>query len=114
MQVAAIVQEVTGFYLNGVIDEGQCQLSSLHVGGKATLIPNVDGILAVLLLDDALEVVVDFRAGPDGLLEGRNTHWQDHELLQRNYKQIHKSNRERNQTSRTLGEQMTRPAYQQG
>lgn len=51
------------------------------VGGKATLIPHIGCILAILLLDDILEVVVDLCPDAHGLLEALGPHGQDHELL---------------------------------
>lgn len=51
------------------------------VGCEAALVSHVGGVLAVLLLDDALQVVVDLCADAHGLLEAGGAHGQDHELL---------------------------------
>mmetsp|Transcript_51016 Transcript_51016/g.119606 ORF Transcript_51016/g.119606 Transcript_51016/m.119606 type:complete len:386 (+) Transcript_51016:757-1914(+) len=48
---------------------------------KTSFISNVAGILAVLLLDDALQVVVDLCTDDHGFLEGTCPHRKDHELL---------------------------------
>mmetsp|Transcript_74964 Transcript_74964/g.165560 ORF Transcript_74964/g.165560 Transcript_74964/m.165560 type:complete len:325 (+) Transcript_74964:248-1222(+) len=53
----------------------------LHVWCKATLIANVACILAILFLDDTLQVVVHLCANNHRLLETRCTHREDHELL---------------------------------
>ena len=70
-----------GAYSDGLIDE----VKALLVGGdgwrKAALVSHVAGILAVLLLDDALELVVHLCRHLHCLCEGLGSCWQDHELL---------------------------------
>ena len=51
------------------------------VGGKASLISHIGGILAVFLLDDILQVVVDLSTNTHGLLEAACSNRQDHEFL---------------------------------
>lgn len=51
------------------------------VGGEASLVSHVGGVLSVLLLDDPLQVVVDLGADAHGLFEAAGPHGQDHELL---------------------------------
>ena len=57
-------------HVNGIIDEAERLLCRANIGGKPALVTHVHSILAVLLLDDALQVVVDLSAGTHGLLEG--------------------------------------------
>lgn len=51
------------------------------VGGKASLISYIGGVLAVFLFDDILQVVVHLSTNTHGLLEAAGSHRQDHELL---------------------------------
>ncbi len=51
------------------------------VGGEASLISYIRGVLAIFLLDDILQVVVDLSTNTHGLLEAAGSHRQDHELL---------------------------------
>lgn len=51
------------------------------VGGKASLITHIGSIFAILLLDDTLEVVIDFSPDAHGIAEAFGSHRQDHELL---------------------------------
>lgn len=51
------------------------------VGGEAALISYISGVLAIFLLDDILQVVVDFSTNTHGLLEAAGSYRQDHELL---------------------------------
>lgn len=51
------------------------------VGCKASLVSYIGGVLAIFLLDDILEVVVDLSTNTHGLLEATSTYRQDHELL---------------------------------
>ena len=51
------------------------------VWGKAAFIAHIGGILAVLLLDDVLEIVVDLSSDAHGFFKGAGTDGQDHELL---------------------------------
>ena len=51
------------------------------VGGEAALVSNIGGVLAVFLLDDILQVVVDLSTNTHGLLEAAGSNRQDHELL---------------------------------
>lgn len=51
------------------------------VGGKASLVTHIGSILAVFLLDDTLEVVIDFSPNAHGITETFSSHRQDHELL---------------------------------
>ena len=51
------------------------------VGGKASLVTHIGSIFAVFLLDDALEVVIDFGPDAHGIAEAFSSHRQDHELL---------------------------------
>lgn len=51
------------------------------VGGKASLITHIGSILAVLLLDDTLEVVIDFSPDAHSIAEAFSSYRQDHELL---------------------------------
>lgn len=51
------------------------------VGGKSSLITHIGGILAILGLDNAPQVVVDLGPHPHGLFEAASPHRQDHELL---------------------------------
>ena len=61
-----------------------CALTFLilqDVGCEAALVSHIGGVLAVLLLDDVLQVVVDLGSDAHGLLEAAGAHGQDHELL---------------------------------
>lgn len=51
------------------------------VGSEASFVSDVGGILAVFLLDDVLQVVVNLSADAHGLLEAAGSYRQDHELL---------------------------------
>lgn len=51
------------------------------VGGKAAFISHIGGILAILVLDDALERVVDLRPKLHGITKALGTHGKDHKLL---------------------------------
>jgi len=66
---------------NGLVDEVQALLVRGDIGGEATLITDVAGILAVLLLDEVLEAVVDLAGHTHGLGEGGGADGEDHELL---------------------------------
>mmetsp|Transcript_36754 Transcript_36754/g.79631 ORF Transcript_36754/g.79631 Transcript_36754/m.79631 type:complete len:671 (+) Transcript_36754:888-2900(+) len=67
--------------LDGLHEHVESLSVVLNRWSEATFITNVTSILAVLLLDDALEVVVHLGAHDHGLLEGCCSHRQDHELL---------------------------------
>mmetsp|Transcript_23536 Transcript_23536/g.70318 ORF Transcript_23536/g.70318 Transcript_23536/m.70318 type:complete len:206 (+) Transcript_23536:453-1070(+) len=67
--------------LDRIHEHVKCLVVVLHARCEATLITNVAGVLSVLLLDDALQIVVDLGADDHRLLEGRGTHGQYHELL---------------------------------
>jgi len=66
---------------DGGLEELESLTGVLDVGGKAALVANVGGVLAVLLLDDGLEGVIDLSGHAHGLLEGGRTNREDHELL---------------------------------
>lgn len=51
------------------------------VGCEASLVSHISGVLAIFLLDDILQVVVDLSTDTHGLLEAAGSHRQDHELL---------------------------------
>lgn len=51
------------------------------VGGEASLVSYISGVLAIFLLNDILQVVVDLGTNAHGLLEAAGSHRQDHELL---------------------------------
>lgn len=51
------------------------------VGGEATFISYIGGILAIFLLDDILQVVVNLSTNTHGLLEAAGSNRQDHEFL---------------------------------
>lgn len=51
------------------------------VGGEATFIAYIGGILAILLLDDILQIVIDLSTNAHGFFEVAGTDGQDHELL---------------------------------
>ncbi len=51
------------------------------VGSEATFIAHIGGIFAVLLLNDILQVVINFSTNAHGLFEVACTDRQDHELL---------------------------------
>ena len=55
--------------LNGVGDQVESLLGSLNVGGNTTLVTNVTSRLAVLLLGERLEFVVDLSTLAEGLRE---------------------------------------------
>mmetsp|Transcript_35903 Transcript_35903/g.94395 ORF Transcript_35903/g.94395 Transcript_35903/m.94395 type:complete len:425 (-) Transcript_35903:517-1791(-) len=54
-----------------------------NVGRKAALVANVASVLAILLLDDRLEIVVDLGTHLHRVLERARADRQDHELLHR-------------------------------
>ena len=62
-------------------EEVETFLVVLNVRRETTFVTDVARILAVLLLDDGLQVVVDFGAHLHRLLEGGSADRQDHELL---------------------------------
>lgn len=63
--------------LNGVGDQVESLLGSLNVGGNTTLVTNVTSGLAVLLLGERLELVVDLSTLTEGLRErGSSTSFQ--------------------------------------
>jgi hypothetical protein len=66
---------------DGGVDQVEALLVGGDVGCEAALVTHVAGILAVLLLDDALEVVVHLAGHLHGLCEGGRAHREDHELL---------------------------------
>ncbi|KAH3667348.1 hypothetical protein OGAPHI_002997 [Ogataea philodendri] len=68
--------------LNGVDNEVQGLLWSGEVWSNTSLVTDVTGTLAVLLLGQGLEVVVNFRTNSETLGEGRSTGWNNHELLE--------------------------------
>lgn len=51
------------------------------VGGKTSLVSYIGGVLAIFLLDDILQVVVDLSTDTHGLLEAACSDRKDHELL---------------------------------
>jgi len=51
------------------------------VGGESTLVAHVGGVLAVLLLDDPPQGLVELRPHAEGVPEGLGTHGENHELL---------------------------------
>lgn len=51
------------------------------IGGKATFIPHISSILAILVLDDPLECVVHLCPKSHGVSKALSTYWEDHELL---------------------------------
>mmetsp|Transcript_22761 Transcript_22761/g.35650 ORF Transcript_22761/g.35650 Transcript_22761/m.35650 type:complete len:325 (-) Transcript_22761:275-1249(-) len=67
--------------LDGLDQEVQALLVLLDIGGETTLVTNVAGIHAVLLLDHTLEGVVHLGGHADSLLERLGTGGTDHELL---------------------------------
>merc|ERR1719240_107577 len=67
--------------LNGLHQNVESLVVVLHRDREATLIAHVASILAILLLRDGLQVMVDLRADLHGLLEGAGANRQDHELL---------------------------------
>ncbi|GBE58766.1 phosphopyruvate hydratase, putative [Babesia ovata] len=67
--------------LDGLNQQVEGLLGGLDVRGETTLVTHVGRILAVLGVDDLLQVVVDFATHADGLPEGRGTDGEDHELL---------------------------------
>ncbi|KAL2290733.1 hypothetical protein FJTKL_14732 [Diaporthe vaccinii] len=68
--------------LDGVGDELEGLLGGLDIGGNTTLISDVAGGLAVLLLGQALQLLVDLSTPAQGLGEGRSVGGDDHELLE--------------------------------
>lgn len=56
--------------LNGIGDQVECLLGGLNIGSDTTLVTDVTGGLAVLLLGKGLELLVDLRALAEGLGEG--------------------------------------------
>ncbi|GIX61506.1 uncharacterized protein BcabD6B2_09410 [Babesia caballi] len=67
--------------LDGLNQKVKRLLGRLDVGGEPALVADVGGVLAVLGVDDLLEVVVDLAAHADGLTEGGGAEGQNHELL---------------------------------
>mmetsp|Transcript_27595 Transcript_27595/g.60369 ORF Transcript_27595/g.60369 Transcript_27595/m.60369 type:complete len:366 (-) Transcript_27595:454-1551(-) len=67
--------------LDGVVNKVQALLVGGDVGGKATLVTHVASVLAVLRLDQGLQVVVDLAAHAHGLSKRGGTSGQNHELL---------------------------------
>lgn len=67
--------------LDGSDEQLETFLVVLDVGGETTFVTDVGGILTVLVLDDVLESVVDFRAHLHGLREGLGAGGQNHEFL---------------------------------
>ena len=68
--------------LDGLGDEVQSLLGGLDIGGDATLVTDVASRLAVLLLGEALEVVVNLGTLAEGLRERGSLAGNDHELLE--------------------------------
>eukprot|EP01084_Bolivina_argentea_P292679 503225_1 len=68
--------------LDGLHQQGEGLVDVLDRGSEATLVTHVDGVLAVLLLQDVLEAVVDLAAHAHGLTEGGGLDGGDHELLE--------------------------------
>ena len=58
--------------LDGLADEVESLLGSLNIGSDTTLVTNVAGGLAILLLGESLELLVDFGTLAHGLGEGRS------------------------------------------
>mmetsp|Transcript_59097 Transcript_59097/g.139619 ORF Transcript_59097/g.139619 Transcript_59097/m.139619 type:complete len:444 (+) Transcript_59097:291-1622(+) len=67
--------------LDGLDEELEAFVVGLDGGREAALVAHVARVLAVLLLDDALEAVVHLAAHLHRLLEGRRAGRADHELL---------------------------------
>lgn len=53
----------------------------LYVGGESSLVSHVCSVLAILLLDDASQRLVELSPHPQGLMEGLSPDGQHHELL---------------------------------
>lgn len=51
------------------------------VGSESTFIAHIGGIFAILLLNDILQIVINFSTNAHGLFEVAGTDRQDHELL---------------------------------
>lgn len=66
---------------DGLVDEIEALVVGGDVGREAALVAHVARVLAVLFLDERLEVVVHLAAHAHGLGEGGRAHGQDHELL---------------------------------
>mmetsp|Transcript_21217 Transcript_21217/g.37799 ORF Transcript_21217/g.37799 Transcript_21217/m.37799 type:complete len:512 (-) Transcript_21217:122-1657(-) len=69
--------------LDGFVHQIQSLLVGADVGRKAALVAHIARVLAVLALDDALQVVVHLARHLHGLGEGRRADRQDHKLLHR-------------------------------
>lgn len=52
-----------------------------NIWSKATFVTHISGILAIFLLDDTLEIVVNLGSNAHGFFEGASPDGQDHELL---------------------------------
>lgn len=68
--------------LDGLGEEVERLLGALNIRGESTLVTDVGGVDAVLLLDDRLEGVVSFRAHLHGLVKVGGAGREDHELLE--------------------------------
>lgn len=68
--------------LDGLGDELESLLGGLNVRGNSTLVTDVAGRLAVLLLGKSLELLVALGTPAHGLGEGRSVRWDNHELLE--------------------------------
>mmetsp|Transcript_27136 Transcript_27136/g.46780 ORF Transcript_27136/g.46780 Transcript_27136/m.46780 type:complete len:319 (-) Transcript_27136:276-1232(-) len=67
--------------LDGRDDELESFTVAQDVGCEATLVTNIGSILAILVLDDRFQVVIDLSSHAHGLLERGGADREDHELL---------------------------------